>query len=297
MSAVRRRHGFPGLGGALGLSGLNRPSRGAVLGRSQAALTAALLRVRPQAELAARGYVVNLEDNLLHGLTRDDLEEEFGSAAGQELDAKMRAPWSSAALAVNAFWPWKRDPSRLSLAGLTGFSPGVGLEAQCPNGVSTIPPHLDALLEHGDTVVGVESKCTEHLRGKRQRVKQGYLDLAAACDTRTQSRCYAVLDHVPSFYRLDAYQLVKHFLGLSLTYPGRPLILVYLFWEPQNAAEFDVFASHRAEVEHFAALVHGDESFSFASLSYTEHWADLEENGPAESSWLPELRRRYDVSI
>jgi hypothetical protein len=196
-------------------------SVGAAKPVSYAALAAALLRVRPAAELDASGYVTDLEDNLLHGLTRSDLEEEFGTAAGQELDAKMRAPWSSAALAVNAFWPWKRDPSRLRLAGLTGFSPGARLEAQCPNGVSPIPPHLDALLECGDTVVGVESKCTEYMSGKIQRAASGYLDLAAAGDQRAQTRCYAVLEHLASFYRLDAYQLVKHFLGLSLTYPGR----------------------------------------------------------------------------
>jgi hypothetical protein len=124
--------------------------------------------------------------------------------------------------------------------------------------------------------VGVESKCTEYLSGKRQRAKQGYLDMAATGDQRAQSRCYAVLEHLPSFYRLDAYQLVKHFLGLSLTYPGRPLLVVYLFWEPRNSDEFTVFVQHREELELFASLVRGDESFAFVSLSYPEHWAELE---------------------
>src|SRR5262245_2381960 len=102
------------------------------MGRAYAALTEALIQVRPAMELDAHGYTVDLEDNLLHGLTRKDLEREFGAAAGQELDGKMRAPWSSSALAVNAFWPWKSSSSQLSIAGMTGFSPDVRLEAQCP---------------------------------------------------------------------------------------------------------------------------------------------------------------------
>lgn len=268
--------------------------RNGALRRSRAALAAALRNARPDVELDESGYVADLSDNLLHDLTRDDLEEEFGAAAGQELDRKMRAPWSSAALAVNAFWPWKRDASRLGLAGLTGFSPGARLEAQCPNGVSAIPPHLDALLERGETIVAVESKCTEYLSGKRQSPAQGYLDLAPAGDERTGSPCYAALAHVPGFFHLDAYQLVKHYLGLSLTFPRRPVVLVYLFWEPRNTDEFEVFARHRAEVDRFAALVRGDESFEFVALSYPEHWTDLD---AAAADWLPKLRQRYDVTI
>lgn len=280
----------------MGLRSTKHPHRVRVRGRSCEALTAALLRVRPDAKFDAKGYVVDLEDNLLHGITRGDLEEEFGAAVGQELDAKMRAPWSSSALAVNAFWPWKQGAQRLRLAGLTDLSPGVQLEAQCPNGVSAIPPHLDVLFERGDTIVAVESKCTEYLSGKRQHPKPGYLELALRGDPRAQTRCYAVLDHLPGFFHLDAYQLVKHFLGLSLTYPERPLILVYLFWEPRNAGESEVFGRHRLEVDHFASLVGGDESLEFTSLSYAENFDELERAGSA-SEWLPNLRARYDVTI
>jgi hypothetical protein len=86
-------------------------------------------------------------------------------------------------------------------------------------------------------------------------------------------------------------------LGLSLTYPKRPpLVLVYLFWEPRNADNFEVFARHRSEVEHFASLVRGDESFKFLALSYIEHWAELDRADSA-TEWLPTLRDRYDVAI
>ena len=49
-----------------------------------------------------------------------------------------------------------------------------------------------------------------------------------------------------SFRRRDAYQLIKHYLGLRHTYPMRPLTLIYLFWEPTNAVDLAIFGAHRA---------------------------------------------------
>ena len=162
----------------------------------------------------------------------------------------MRAPWSSSALAVNSFAPWAAT-RRSALAGLSGFTETLAFEAKCPNGVSRIPPHLDVLLERGDEIVAVESKCTEYLRAKTAKVAAAYLALAEKGDERARSRWFAALAEVPSFRLLDAYQLVKHYLGLTLTYPKRPLTLVYLYWEPTNADALPLFAQHREEVERF----------------------------------------------
>src|SRR4051812_18992627 len=104
--------------------------------RARKALGEALERVRPGAEHDTHGYVVELEDNLLPGITRSEIEDAFGAAAGKELEGKMRAPWSSSALAVNSFAPWARDPALLSLAGISGFSETLAFEAKCQNGVS-----------------------------------------------------------------------------------------------------------------------------------------------------------------
>src|SRR5205823_8048253 len=114
--------------------------------RARWALGRALDRVRPDAERDGHGYVVQLEDNLLPGIGRGEIEEAFGAGAGQELEGKMRAPWSSSALAVNSFALWQRDPTLLKLADLSGFTETLAFEAKCPNGVSRIPPHLDVLL-------------------------------------------------------------------------------------------------------------------------------------------------------
>ncbi len=45
-----------------------------------------------------------------------------------------------------------------------------------------------------------------------------------------------------TLYRhLDAAQLIKHYLGLPNTFPGRDVTLLYLFWEPADAADFPGF--------------------------------------------------------
>ena len=74
--------------------------------------------------------------------------------------------------------PGQRDPALLTLAGLSGFTETLAFEAKCPNGVSRIPPHLDVLLERGDEIVAVESKCTEYLaredgQGRRRLPRAG----------------------------------------------------------------------------------------------------------------------------
>ena len=273
---------------------------GAVGARARKALGEALERFRPDAERDGHGYVVELEDNLLPGITRGEIEEAFGAGAGQELEGKMRAPWSSSALAVNSFAPWGRDPALLTLAGIDSFTETLAFEAKCPNGVSRIPPHLDVLLERGDEIVAVESKCTEHLAAKTAKVAPAYLALAEKGDERTRSRWFAALADAPSFRMLDAYQLVKHYLGLTLTFRERPLTIVYLYWEPTNADSLPVFAKHRQEVERFGELVDGDDTCTFEALSYTEHWRELDGlagKAPWLHAHLIELRRRYEVTV
>lgn len=277
-----------------------RTVRAGLAGRACRALGDALQRTRPSAALDANGYVVRLEDNLLPGIVRADIEAAFGAAAGQELEGKMRAPWSSSALAVNSFALWQRDPKSLSLSGRSGFTGRLAFEAQCPNGVSRIPPHLDVLLEHGEAIVGVESKCTEYLSPKTSKVAAAYLALAERADERAASRWFAALADVSSFRFLDAYQLIKHYLGLARSFPGRPLLLVYLYWEPLNAAVLPRIAEHRAEIERFGELVADDGGCRFEALSYDDHWRELD-NLKAKPAWLDRqlagLRLRYALEI
>jgi hypothetical protein len=268
--------------------------------RARRALGEALGQVRPGAVRDEHGYTVRLEDNLLPGITRGEIEEAFGAGAGQELEGKMRAPWSSSALAVNSFAPWQRDPALLTLAGISEFTGTLAFEAKCPNGVSRIPPHLDVLLERGAEIVGVESKCTEFLAPKTARVAAAYFALAEKGDQRARSRWFAALAELASFRLLDAYQLIKHYLGLSLTYQSRPLTLVYIYWEPSNADSLPLFDQHRAEVDRFGQLVGDDSSCHFEALSYGQHWRELDDLAEKPAwldSHLAELRRRYEVAL
>jgi hypothetical protein len=139
--------------------------------------------------------VVDVRDNLLPGLDIDAVEREFAAGAGKELASKMRAPWSSSALAVNAFLPWREDPTGLTVAGCQGFSPGFKFEVACANGVSGFDSYLDLILRRGDEVVAIESKCTEFMQGSsHEAVATSYRRLRDRNDPRCASRWYAALD-------------------------------------------------------------------------------------------------------
>jgi hypothetical protein len=80
--------------------------------RARRALGVSLERIIPGVEQDRSGWVLDLEQNFLPGITRAEIAEEFGAGAGNELDGKMNAPWSSSALAVNSFSPWRRSLGR-----------------------------------------------------------------------------------------------------------------------------------------------------------------------------------------
>jgi hypothetical protein len=282
-------------------SGAKKPIKvGALAARSRAALADALARARPDLRVDAQGYVVELEQNLVPGIARGEIEAAFEAGAGRELDGKMRAPWSSSALAVNSFGPWQHATRAFSLAGMDGFGGTLAFEAKAPNGVSSVPPHLDVLLKRGDEVVAVESKCTEYLANKTPVVSAAYIVLRRRFDERATSQWYGALKAVPEFRLFDAYQLIKHYLGLRLTYRDRPLTLVYLYWEPADAEAHPILGEHRAEIRRFADLVEGDPTCRFVALSYADHWDALEAR-PAQPGWLPAhlaaLRERYQVTV
>lgn len=263
--------------------------------RAHQALGDSLKQTVPDVSLDSRGYVTWLQNNLI-GFDFSEIEHEFSGGAGNELESKMKAPWSSSALVVNSFAPWRHSLDKLSVAGLEGFI-SLKFEAQCPNGVSRIPPHLDVLLSRRDQVVGIESKCIEFLMMKRAVVSRRYLQLR---DERTNSKWFAALTAASNFRLLDAYQLIKHYLGLARTFPDKARTLVYIFWEPINAAKEPVFVEHRRELEQFATLVSADGTCNFVWQSYPELWWQLAALAD-KPAWFDEhlklLRARYLIEI
>ena len=214
----------------------------------------------------------------------------------------MAAAYSSSALCVNAFARWRNDVADLEyleLAGVAGFH-DFEFEAVRPTGLRGTPPHLDLFASGSELPVAVESKCTEYLQPKPAAFREVFA--ADNCANPTWAALYEQLRGNPlSFTYLDAAQLCKHYLGLKnagrKNASERPVTLLYLHWEPANAAEYGAFAAHRAEVDRLAANV-SDAEVTFDAMSYPELWSKWEQQ--AEPIWLDHvagLRRRYGVRV
>ena len=250
------------------------------------------LRKRTATGLDDKGYVRDVAQNLV-GPFPPTVKRAFASGAGQELLGKMRAPHSSSALAVNSFLPWADEPRDLELAGYTGFQ-SLEFERQCSTGMRGTPPHLDVLLRTRGEVVAVESKCLEYLTPKAPSFSDPYGSIS---DDRAKSRWFQHVRRTSeSNQHLDVGQLVKHYLGLAREFPGTPITLLYVYWEPQNWREVPECIEHRAELQRFAFSLAGDD-VRFASLSYPELWDLWEVNLPTAAQHIVALRERYMVSI
>jgi hypothetical protein len=270
---------------------------GNILERCKARLVEAARRAKPQAIFDLAGYAAELDDNLIEGVFAEQFRADFALGAGRELDGKMRAVYSSAALVVNTFARWRTNPSRLLLAGVTGFT-DLRFEATFPTGLGGTPPHLD-LVGHGSTTVAVESKCLEYLTPKISVFSKAYDTIA---DERRDSAWFGLVDQLrsnPSRYRyLDATQLVKHALGLMRSRTSGDLVLLYLYWEPTNHSEFDDFKRHREEIADLQLVLRGTRP-SLKSMPYSQLWDEWSKD--SSEPWLEPhldlLRERYAIPI
>lgn len=251
-------------------------------------------------------YAADYQDNLLPGVDLGLVKEAFDAGDGGELKwrrsapPKMAAAYSSSALAVNAFGPWATHLDALSILQLGPFV-GMAFEQKCPHGLQgRNPPNLDVLLLAEDRVVAIEAKCTEYLSPKTAKFADRYERLVPHRFEPGWLSVYEMLKEDPKHFKhLDAAQLVKHYLGLTWTYPAHPIELIYLYWEPFNAADYLAFQAHRDEIEAFAEMLAGSR-VAFQGCSYRVLWREWEER-MAELPWLSEhltnLRNRYSVMI
>lgn len=276
-----------------------RVKQGRIAERAKAALGRALVNARPGVSLTSAGYVEHWLDNIALDCDPTWFKADLDQGAGRELEGKFRAAHSSSALAVNTFARFKTTPRDLAIAGFSGFDT-FRFEAKCPAIPGREPPHLDLVLEDSLKVVGVESKCIEHLSKHTADFAPAYDALIR--DARRDSawfRLMHVLIKDPKRYRyLNVAQLVKHAFGLALCYAGKKSALVYLYWEPRNVEEIPVLLEHRRELVRFMGDVAGG-SPAFVAISYRDLWGMWEEvRSPA---WLPDhvaaLRARYDIAI
>ncbi|MFO1066948.1 MAG: hypothetical protein U1E14_00305 [Geminicoccaceae bacterium] len=280
--------------------------------RAIAALEAAASAVRPGVPRPRPGYLPDWQDNLLPDLDPASFTADVALGDGGELAVdprngvcKFQAVHSSAALCVNVFAPLRSTPEALTLPGMTGAI-SLSFERQLPmwpgNGHGRgRAPNLDLVVEAAGSAIAVESKCIEYL----DPAKPASFRPSYATELPPEARAsawFAVMQRLiaePVAYRhLNAAQLVKHAFGMihSLGQPRRTLL--YLYWEPRDAADHPVFAEHRAEIDRFADLVRDDAAVTFEAMSYPELWASWDAAG---SNFLPAhvaaLRRRYDVAL
>ncbi len=252
----------------------------------------------PSDFLDGLGYCARLEDNLLPSVPHGSFEADYLKGAGRELEGKMRAPHSSAALVVNTFAPWRSALASLTLRGVTGFR-RLEFESVCPSGLRGTPPHLDVVAE-GARSVAVESKCLEYLTPPVARFSTVYESVR---DARRDSPWYRLLLHLredPRRFRyVDAAQLVKHFLGVSLRFQEPPATLLYVFWEPANRMDFAEFAEHRRELEELRESTSSCRQMRFEFCSYADIWREWDE--PSAPSWLADhsalWRARYAIGV
>ena len=271
-----------------------------VLAASRSALKAALIAARPDVVLDRNGYVGDARENLIEGVSIADFEADLLQGDGNELAGKFRAAHSSSALAVNTFGRFKSRPRELVLAASRGFD-AVQFERKCPHGIiGRRSPNLDLLAEGASGVVAIESKCLETLTPHAAVFSGAYN--AEIRDYRRATpwfREMLLLTEAPRRYRwLDAAQLVKHAFGIAHTFPEKPTILLYLFWEPSDADVHPIFSEHRAEITRFAKAI-GGSTPNFLAMSYPELWRAWE--NASAPLWLQlhieRLKARYGIAI
>jgi hypothetical protein len=249
-----------------------------------------------------RQVVLDTVDDASLGQALADLREGSGGelTATDSHRPKFHSAFSSCALAVNVFGPWRLDPLDLSIDGSSGFTT-LRFEAQRAIFTSrATPPNLDVLLETDDEVLAIESKLTEYLTGNEKAAfADRYVEAVKDIADPSWADVYRLLRDEPThFLFLNADQLVKHYLGLKRAQQSdpRPVTLLYLYWEPPNA-DGPAYVEHRRETSEFAALV-GDPLVRFRSLSYPELWAHWEKAKRSEQlEHLARVRERYAVSV
>jgi hypothetical protein len=260
--------------------------------RTGLALAEALRQERDGDLLFVNGRIRRVSDLLIDGVRHEQLPDSIDRT-------RLRAPHSAAALTINNFLPWQRAPDQLPLAGWTGFD-AVQFEVRCPTGLRGTPPHLDLLALRGEIAVAVIVRCIEYLSRRKTAVAPSYDRLLAATPGLELWRHQ--LDRLrtePQHYRhVDPGALIKFALALGRTFPDRPTILLYLYWEPLNAERFEEFCRHREETAELAHAMLGAR-VSFEPLSFDAMWREWAARGAP--SWLADhvdqLRARYCVSI
>ena len=262
------------------------------------------LQIRPEVVLDSSGYTRTIEDNLVEGVRVGDFEADLRGGGGGELESscgkkpKFYAVHSSSALAVNCFAPFKRCLSDLYILSGTNYKK-IKFEEKCPTGLRGTPPHLDIVVKNNKTVIGIESKLTESLDVHMECFSSRYETERNNCWCDVWFKHMKFMQENKERYKyLNAAQLIKHAFGIRNTFPGNETKLLYLYWEPTNAGQYQNFTDHQNEINDFYEKIDGSMP-SFHFMSYLDLWNKWDNN--ATPDWLKDhvknLRARYEIKI
>ncbi|MCB1971331.1 MAG: hypothetical protein KDG54_13085 [Geminicoccaceae bacterium] len=254
-------------------------------------------RAREQIGSAAFGVDGRLVD-WRHSLLPVFATSEYESLLSLVDASRRRQPENGAAIALNSFLQWQRQPEGLNLAGLHGFDK-LTFDARCPTGVRGTPPHMDMIAAKGSSIVAVTARGADYVLRKSSVLAAAYDSVEVSPNMRLWFDLLPALRQNHDGYRyVDVAGMLKFALGLARTFPNHDLTLLYLYWEPVDAAEHEIFTQHRSELSRLSRQVEGS-AVRFVSQSFDGLWSSWIEQG--DEPWLRELvaqlRGRYDLAI
>jgi hypothetical protein len=243
----------------------------------------------------SNGYFLNNSENLLDGIGVDLFQKDLMRGSGNELKSKFNAIFSSSALAVNNFSIVKKYPAKFSCFGYSNFD-DVQFERQFRTGLGGTPPNLDFTIENEDVVIAIESKYLEITAKKKAKFADSYSkeNLSYLNDFWFK----LIKDYSDFHSYLDVAQLIKHSIGLinyKRNNPEKNIVLVYLYWIPDNYESFKNFVEHKNDLIDFENMMKKNGDLNFISTSYNEFWKSYDH--PIFKEHFDKMKKRYKIEI
>ena len=261
-----------------------------------------------------KGYINNFEENLLDFITNwNEIKLEFEKGDGSELVArenrlpKFRSIYSSAALCVNNFAMIKNEinhKKKINFLDYTGFY-NSNFETKLTTGLRGHSPNLDFTLENDLVYIGIESKFTEILTPKlpnEKRYRKNYGNLEPYYKSKKLDYLNGFKENVIKYYidfsdkiHLDVAQLIKHTLGIiNISNLQKKTVLFYVYWEPINWKEFEIYTKHRNEIEAFGIKL--NDYISFIPMNYIDYWERFN-NQLIFKTQINQIKERYLITV
>jgi hypothetical protein len=246
--------------------------------------------------LRGKGYCALPEENLIEAVTPElwaAAKVDLEAGKGAELGGKFLAAYSSSALVVNTFIPMGHG---VDIPGFGLIAGTPRLEQERSAGTRGYKPTLDVIVEGSDVDLFIESKCREYLDAGEADFSVAWPTHAAMRLTADAARVYGDLYSGNRSYRpVDAPQLLKDVLAADkwASDHGRPVLMVYAYWEPHDAARYEIFETHRKRALELFAPLSSDRVTALA-ISYQDLWDHWQRVGQTH---IEQLRARYDVLL